>query len=277
MRCFFDAVLKLVLLLCALLCIFALLFTALEVIFLGGEAFSLRLLLSVPDYVSGAEGLLPQIINTVIICSASTAIAMPAGILCSTYLLIYAKSKTADKIKVLLGAAGTIPTAVYGLFGFFVFSQLMRLRYCVAAGILTLSITLFSVAASMSLAALLQVDEQAWRASYALGATDYEMVFTALFPCAKRGICSAAIICLAKAMGESAALLFTAGTGDALPADGLLQYLMSSGATLAVGIYQAVLEGKLSLAFAAALVLMLMIAGCDILSEKLVGGGKKDA
>ncbi|MFV0497662.1 MAG: ABC transporter permease subunit [Candidatus Fimivivens sp.] len=218
----------------------------------------------------GLRGLLPQLVNTVIICGLSLLLAMPAGTFCAVYLLYYSKGKrVAVVIETMLGALRAVPSAVYGLFGFFVFSQLMRLRYSVLSGILTMSVMLFAVAAGAAHSALSAVDDKLSKAALALGATKAEMLLDVIFSATKSGLMSAAVLCAAKTAGESAALLLTAGVGKAVPTDGWLQYFTSSGATLAVGLYQSVLEGEISAAFASALLLLLFTGFCSLLSSLL--------
>lgn len=226
---------------------------------------------------AGTAGLLPQIVNTAVICALSLLLAMPAGVFCAVYLLYYGKgSRAAAAVETMLGALRAVPSAVYGLFGFLVFSQLMRLRYSVLSGILTMAVMLFAVAAGAAHSALAAVDDQLSSAALALGATKAEMLLDIVFSAAKSGLMSAAVLCTAKTAGESAALLLTAGVGKTVPTDGWLRYFTSSGATLAVGLYQSVLEGEIPAAFASALVLLLFTGGCSLLSWLLARkkGGK---
>lgn len=227
--------------------------------------------------VVGTAGLMTQIVNTAVICALSLLLALPAGTFCAVYLVYYGRgSRTADMVEMILAALRAVPSAVYGLFGFLVFSQLMRLRYSVLSGILTVAVMLFAVAAGAAQSALDLVDDKLSSAALALGATKAEMLLDIVFSAAKSGLLSAAVLCAAKTAGESAALLLTAGVGKATPADGWLRYLTSSGATLAVGLYQSVLEGDISAAFASALILLLFTGGFSLLSGLLMHkrGGK---
>ena len=212
--------------------------------------------------------LLPQVVNTLIICGLSVLLAMPAGVLCAVYLLFYGRgSRAAVLIEMLISALTAVPSAVYGLFGFLVFSQLFSLRYSVLAGILTMAVMIFSVAVGTAQAALGAVDGNLPLAALALGATKAEVMTGVLFSAARGGLISAAVLCVAKTAGESAALLLTSGVGRAMPTQGWLRYLASSGATLAVGLYQSVLEGEIAAAFGSAVLLLLFIAACSLLSQ----------
>ncbi len=271
---------KLILLASAAICLVLMAAVALFVLRFGMQALSERLIGLLRGQVvtaAGAAGLLPQIVNTVVICGCALLLAMPAGILCAVYLLYYGgNSRTAAVFEAVLGALRAVPSAVYGLFGFLVFSQLMRLRYSVLSGILTMAGMLFAGAAGAAHSALSAVDGKLSEAALALGASKSEMLLDIVFSAAKNGLASAGVLCVAKTAGESAALLLTAGVGKALPSDGWLRYFTSSGATLAVGLYQSVLEGDIPAAFASALILLLFTGLCSLLSWYLTHkrGGK---
>ena len=263
---------RLLLLACGLLCLGLMAAVTLLVLRLGLPALAARLagwLQGRSVTAPGAAGLLPQMVNTAIICGCALLLAMPAGILCAVYLLYYGRNSRTAAIETILGGLRAVPSAVYGLFGFLVFSQLMRLRYSVLSGVLTMTVMLFAVAAGAAHSALSAVDDKLSAAALALGANKSEMLLDIVFSAAKSGLNSAAVLCVAKTAGESAALLLTSGVGKAMPTDGWLRYFTSSGATLAVGLYQSVLEGDIPAAFASALILLLFTGLCSLLSAYL--------
>ncbi len=274
-----ECIRSLILLLCGAICLGLMTAVAFLVLRFGGQALAERfvnLLQGETVTVAGTVGLLPQIVNTAVICGCSLLLAMPAGILCAVYLLYYGGgSRAAGTIETVLGALRAVPSAVYGLFGFLVFSQLMRLRYSVLSGVLTMAVMLFAVAAGAAHAALSAVDDKLSSAALALGATKAEMLLDIVFSAAKSGLASAAVLCVAKTAGESAALLLTAGVGKAVPLDGWLRYFTSSGATLAVGLYQSVLEGDIPAAFASALILLLFTGLCSLFASYLTDKKQK--
>lgn len=265
-----ELIRQLLLILCGAGCLVLMAAVALLVLRFGLQALAEQYMNTLRGHAAvsaGLAGLLPQIVNTAVICGLSLLLAMPSGIFCAVYLLYYSGgSRAAAVVKTMLGALRAVPSAVYGLFGFLVFSQLMRLRYSVLSGILTMAVMLFAVAAHSAHSALAGVDDKLSAAALALGATRAEMLLDIVFSAAKKGLMAAAVLCVAKTAGESAALLLTAGVGRAVPTDGWLRYFTSSGATLAVGLYQSVLEGDISAAFAAALVLLLFTGLCSLLS-----------
>lgn len=265
-----ELVRGLLLILCGAGCILLMVTVVLLVLRFGLQALAQQLIGALDGRATASLGLaelLPQVINTVVICGLSLLLAMPAGIFCAVYLLYYRRgSRTAAIVEAMLGVLRAVPSAVYGLFGFLVFSQLMRLRYSVLSGILTMAVMLFAVAAGAAHSALSAVDDKLSKAALALGATKAEVLLDVVFFAAKSGLMSATVLCAAKTLGESAALLLTAGVGKAVPADGWFRYFTSSGATLAVGLYQSVLEGEISAAFASALLLLLFTGLCSLLS-----------
>lgn len=219
------------------------------------------MLLRAPSVLAGRQGLLPQIVNTAVLCLLSLAVAMPAGLGCAV-LLLRANHPLSGILSAALEALSTVPAAVYGLFGLLAFSQRLGMRYSILSGALTAALLILPTAAQTARRA---VEGTVWgnrTAARALGATEAEFYRGIVLPAAGRGLVSAALLCAARVAGESAALLLTAGIGTALPgADprGWGGYLLSSGASLAVGIYQALLEGENDAAFAAALVLLVLL------------------
>ncbi|MBP0981507.1 MAG: ABC transporter permease subunit [Oscillospiraceae bacterium] len=252
---------KLILAFSAAICLFLLTILLLGVAARGFSALSSGLGISF-----WAKWLPSHLLNTAVIAAASAAIALPMGLCCALYLVLYSEKRAAAALKTVFSALCSIPSAVYGMFGFFLFSNLAVMRYSVAAGIITVAVMLLGTAAQSCVAALEQVDEHLAFASRALGATELETVKSILLPAASNGIAFCAVLCLSKAAGESAALIFTCGTGLANIKNGVFGYLFSSGETLAVGIYQAVLNGELPLAFAACGFIMLLMTVFDILA-----------
>lgn len=222
------------------------------------------------------EWLPSHILNTVVTASVSSAVSLFAGLLCGLYLVIYGGKKSAAVLKTLFAALSALPAAVYGLFGSALFFGMGFMRYSVAAGIITCALLLFSTAARCCISALERVNSAVFSASLSLGATELESVSRVLLPSAARGIISGGLFCLSRAAGESASLIFTCGTGLADTENGLSGYLFSSGETLAVGIYQAVLNGELSLAFAACGMIILMMALLNIFTALWGKTGDKD-
>ena len=215
-----------------------------------------------PSVLEGRQGLLPQIVNTAVICLLSLAVAMPAGLGCAI-LLMRADHPMGRMLSAALGALSTVPSAVYGLFGLLAFSQRLGMRYSILSGALTAALLILPTAAQTAHRAIQGTVQSGRTAARALGATEGEFYRGIVLPAARSGLVSAGLLCAARVAGESAALLLTSGIGNALPgADprGWGSYLLSSGASLAVGIYQALLEGENDAAFAAALVLLVLLS-----------------
>lgn len=235
---------------------------------IGGIAiYSAKALLGGVDGSFWREWLPSHLLNTAVISSSATAAAVFSGLLCALYLRIYSRKRAAAALKTLFAALSSLPAAVYGLFGSILFFKTAAMRYSVAAGIVTAAVLLLSTAAQCCISALERVEESEFSASLALGATESESAFGVLLPSAARGIAFGALFCLSRAAGESASLVFTCGTGLADTEHGVVGYLLSSGETLAVGIYQAVLNGELPLAFAACGMIILIMAVMSIFTS----------
>lgn len=253
-----------------LLCLLLELFVIAAVLLRGLPELSLPLLLRAPSALEGRAGLLPQIINTLYLTVLTLALALPIGVGCALHLNWYAQNGPAKRLlEVVIGALAGIPSAVYGLFGFLLFGSLLGLRYSILSGAATLSVMVLPTAIKTAQSALESVPRRWADSAVALGATDAEAICSILLPCARRGIASAALLAAARVAGESAALLLTAGVASSLPSGGLLRHLFSSGATLAVGLYQSVLEGDNGAAFAAAAVLLGVVWLLDLAVGRL--------
>lgn len=244
----------------------------------GLRGFDPGMLLRMPSVLYGRTGLLPQILNTAVLCLLSLSAALPIGFGCAVLLLRAGDSPAAGILSAALGALSSVPTAVYGLFGLLAFSQGLGLRYSILSGVLTAALLILPTAAKTACRAMEGLAHSCLPSARALGATEAECYCGIILPAARRGLASAALLCAARVAGESAALLLTSGIGNAAPPldpRGWGNYLLSSGATLAVGIYQALLEGENDAAFAAALVLLLLLLLLGRAARML--GGKQDA
>ncbi len=243
----------------------------------GLRGFDLGMLFRAPSVLHRRSGLLPQLLNTAILCLLSLSIALPAGLGCAVLLLRAGENRAAHALGMALEALSSVPTAVYGLFGLLAFSGRLGLRYSILSGGLTAALLLLPTSAKTACRAIEGFAGSCLPAARALGATEAESFCGVILPAARRGLASAALLCATRVAGESAALLLTAGIGTAAPPldpRGWGDYLLSSGASLAVGIYQALLEGENDAAFAAALVLLLVVLLLGRGARML--GGKRD-
>ena len=219
---------------------------------------SWRFLCGQTSYLKQTTGILPNILNTLYLILVTMVIAAPLGICTAIYLTEYARSK--KLVRLISFATETltgIPSILFGLVGMLFFLRLMGLKAGILAGGLTLAIMVLPTMISNTKESLQNVS-QAWReGALALGSGKWHMVRTVVLPNAIDGIVTGGILAIGRIVGESAALLFTAGFGLALT--GFLKSLQSSSATLTVALYVYASErGDTQTAFAIASVLMIL-------------------
>ncbi len=233
------------------------------------------------SYLKQTIGILPNILNTLYIILVTMVIAVPLGICTAIYLTEYARNR--KLVRLISFATETltgIPSILFGLVGMLFFLQLMGLRAGILAGGLTLSIMVLPTIISNTKESLQNVP-QAWRdGALALGSGKWHMVRTVVLPNAIDGIVTGCILAIGRIVGESAALLFTAGFGLALT--DFVKSLQSSSATLTVSLYVYVSErGDAQTAFAIASVLMILTLllnlAANLVAKKLRHTDKKGA
>lgn len=218
-------------------------------------------------YDSENVSMLPSIINTLLMTLLTLAIAVPVGILSAIYLVEYARrgSKIVTIIRIANDTLAGIPSIVYGLFGYIALVITLKWSYSLLAGAVTLSILVLPIIIRTTEEALLAVPDSYREASYGLGAGKLRTVFTVILPSAVPGILSGVILAIGRIAGESAALIFTAGTNPAVP-----EGLFSSARTLSVHLYCLLNEGfYTNQAYGTAVVLLIVVLAINMLSGKL--------
>lgn len=214
----------------------------------------------------------PAIINTIIMVFLTLLLAVPIGIAAAIYLVEYSKrnSKLVKVIRLTTETLAGIPSIVFGLFGFIVFVLLLKWGNSLLAGVLTLTMMVLPTIVRTTEEALLAVPDMYREGSYGLGAGKLRTIFVIVLPAAIPGILSGVILAIGRIVGESAALIFTAGTVAEVP-----KSLFSSTRTLAVHMYSLLNEGLYTnQAYATAvilLVIVLIINGLSGLAAKKVG------
>lgn len=234
---------------------------------LSPELFSLH-------YTSENCSMLPSIINTLIMIGVALLIAVPVGVFSAVYLTEYAKkgNKLVKVIRMMAETLTGIPSIVYGLFGMLFFVTACHMSYSLIAGILTVAIMVLPTVLRTTEEALLAVPVNYREGSFGLGAGKLRTVFRIVLPSAIPGILSGVILATGRIAGETAALIYTAGTVAELP-----NSLLSSGRTLAVHMYVLSQEGlHTDQAFATAVVLLIMVLVINVLSAKVAGRMKRD-
>lgn len=214
-------------------------------------------------------GIIPMLVSTVYIILLSLVIAAPIGISSAIYLNEYAKpGRVLRLIRFAIQNLAGIPSIIYGLFGMLVFVQIANMQYSILAGALTLSIMLLPTIISTTEEALKEIPKAYRESSFGLGATKLQTIRKIILPGALPGILVAMILSIGRIVGESAALIFTAGTIAQIPS-GLIGG-KASAATLTTKMYWLIKEsGNLATASSIAVVLLILIIALN-LSSKLV-------
>lgn len=225
-------------------------------------------------YDSDNVSMLPSIINTLIMIGVALLIAVPIGVFSAVYLTEYAK-KGNKLVKIIRTTAETltgIPSIVYGLFGMLFFVTACHMSYSLMAGILTVAIMVLPTVLRTTEEALLAVPDSFREGSFGLGAGKLRTVFRIVLPSAIPGILFGVILSTGRIAGETAALIYTAGTMATLPKN-----LLSSGRTLAVHMYVLSQEGlHTDQAFATAVILLVMVLLINILSSVIAKKMQRD-
>ncbi len=220
------------------------------------------------EYTSENSSMLPAMINTIIITIIALLISVPFGIFSAIYLTEYAKrgNKIVEIVRVTTETLSGIPSIVYGLFGMLFFVTALDCGYTVFSGALTLSIMVLPTIMRTTEEALLSVPDSYREGSFGLGAGRLRTVFRIVLPSAIPGILSGVILAIGRIVGETAALIYTAGT----VADVATNIFNSSGRTMAVHMYSLSREGlHIDAAYATAVVLLLIVMAINGLSGLL--------
>lgn len=225
------------------------------------------------EYNSENVSMFPSIINTICMTALSLLIAGPLGILAAVYLVEYAKkgNKLVSVIRITAETLTGIPSIVYGLFGMLFFVTTLKWGFSMLAGAFTLAIMVLPVIMRTTEEALLSVPDMYREASFGLGAGKLRTIFVVILPSAVPGILSGVILSIGRIVGETAALMYTAGTVAKLPSS-----VMSSTRTLSVHMYALSSEGLyINQAYATAVVLLLIVLFINWVSGRIARKIKK--
>ena len=247
------------------------LFLIVYVLVKGLPNVSWTLLSTAPSYLSDRIGILPDLLNTLYIVIATLLIVLPLGVGAAIYLTEYAANRRV--IGVIEYAAETlsgIPSIIYGLVGMLFFCQFLNMKTSLLAGALTLVIMNLPTIMRTTQESLKTVPQSYREGAFGLGAGKWRVTRTVVLPGCVDGVITGCILSVGRILGESAALLFTAGFAHAL--NGFFDGLSSAGATLTVALYvYAKEQGQFDVAFAIAAILMLLtllINGAAMLVER---------
>ena len=269
-RRMYDRVLRFVIWGCAVFCILLVVSLIGYILIRGLPNISWQLLSSQESYLNKTIGILPSILNTLYIIIAALLIVLPLGVGAAVYLNEYAKSgRLVRIIEFTTETLAGIPSIIYGLVGMMFFCQLLSFKTSLLSGALTLVIMILPTIVRTTQESLKTVPESYREGALGLGATKWYMIRTIILPSCIDGIVTGCILAIGRIVGESAALLFTAGMGLKL-LGGFFTAMGGSGATLSVALYIYAMErGKFDVAFAVAAVLMVIVLVINFAAKQL--------
>lgn len=273
-----DTVLYALIYLCAAFAVLLLTGVILYVFARGMRSLNIGFLTTVTSVRKGTVGIAGNIVNTVLIVLLTMLIATPIGVGAAIYLNEYAKpGKLVSLIEFATETLSGIPSIIFGLFGSLLFGETLGLGYSMLTGSLTLILMVLPLITRNTQEALKTVPNSYRHGAVGLGAGKWYTIRTILLPSSMPGIITGVILAIGRIVGESAALLFTAGSAKGLPKiplpvtpQGLLQVLTRSGGTMTVQLYlSATSEGDFETAFGIAVVLLVLVFAINFGTKRL--------
>lgn len=240
----------------------------------GAGSITPTFLTTVKSAMSGTFGILGYLVNTLYIVVITIEIATPVGIGAAVYLSEYAKGGRAVRlIELAAETLSGIPSIIFGLFGMVFFGVTCRLGFTIICGSLTLTLMVLPIIIRTTQEALKTVPESYRIGALGLGAEKWHTIRTIILPSAMPGIVTSVILAIGRIVGESAALLFTAGSSYLLPksAASILPHIAESGGTLTIGLYLEMADGNTKNAFGIALVLIALVLVINGLTKLVTG------
>ena len=258
-----DAALYFLIYLCAGFTVVLLAGIIIYVVARGAHSISFSFLTSVTSVLKGTVGIAGNIVNTLIIVLVTMVIATPIGVGAAIYLNEYAKpGKLVSLIEFATETLSGIPSIIFGLFGMMFFGQTLGLGYSLLTGSLTLILMVLPLITRNTQEALKTVPDSYRHGAVGLGAGKWYTIRTILLPSSMSGIITGVILAIGRIVGESAALLFTAGSAKTLPKTlaALFPKIFQSGGTMTIQLYlSATSEGDFETAFGIAVVLLVLV------------------
>lgn len=249
------------------------LLTIIGYVFIRGiSSLSLEFLTTVPSSRKGTMGIAGNIVNTLYIILITLLIATPLGVGSAIYLNEYAKpGRLVKLIEFTTETLSGIPSIIFGLFGMVFFGTTLRFGYSILTGALTLTLMILPLITRNTQESLKTVPDSYRCGALGMGATKWYMIRTILLPSAMPGILTGVILSTGRIVGESAALLFTAGSGFLLPKAGmgLIHKILESGGTLTIQMYLSMAKAQYDAAFGIALVLIIIVFAINYLTKLL--------
>lgn len=264
-----DTGLKILIYLCAFLSVAILAGILGYVAFRGIHSVNWDFLFTEQSALNGTFGILPNIINTLYIIVITLLIAAPIGIGSAIYLNEYAKGgKLVRLIEFTTETLSGIPSIIYGLFGMVFFGIGLKLGFSILCGALTLTLMVLPIITRTAQEALKTVPESYRIGALGIGATKWYMIRTVILPSSMPGIVTGVILAVSRIVGESAALLFTAGSGYLMPSN-WLTHPLNSGGTLTIQMYLSMSKAEYDQAFGIAFVLIAFVLVINVLTKMI--------
>ena len=257
-----DTLLYIAIYVCAGFSVALLLGIILYVLVKGFRCVSWDFLTGVTSVLNGTVGIAGNIVNTLYIIVITMLIATPIGVGAAVYLNEYAKpGRLVRAIEFATETLSGIPSIIFGLFGMMFFGQTLHLKYSILTGSFTLVLMVLPLITRNTQEALKTVPDSYRSGAVGLGSGKWYMIRTLLLPSAMPGIITGAILAVGRIVGESAALLFTAGSSGLLPktAMDMLEKTLEPGGTLTIQLYLSASKGEFEVAFGIALVLLVIV------------------
>ena len=226
---------------------------------------SWKFLTTTASVLKGTDGILPAILNTLYVILLTLLIVLPLGVGAAVYLTEYARNrKVISVIEITNETLAGIPSIIYGLVGMLVFAQTLGFQTCLLSGSLTLVIMNLPTIIRTTQESLKTVPQGYREGALGLGAGKWHIIRTIVLPCSIDGIVTGCILAVGRIVGESAALLFTAGAAEVI-ANGVLKAYTSNGATLSVLLYlRAFEDGDFDSAWAIGAVLLVLVLAINL-------------
>ena len=257
-----DTLLYIAIYVCAGFSVALLLGIILYVLVKGFRCVRWDFLTGVTSVLNGTVGIAGNIVNTLYIIVITMLIATPIGVGAAVYLNEYAKpGRLVRGIEFATETLSGIPSIIFGLFGMMFFGQTLHLKYSILTGSFTLVLMVLPLITRNTQEALKTVPDSYRSGAVGLGTGKWYMIRTILLPSAMPGIITGAILAVGRIVGESAALLFTAGSSGLLPktAMDMLEKTLEPGGTLTIQLYLSASKGEFEVAFGIALVLLVIV------------------
>lgn len=263
----YAAVMKLLMSAATLLTGALVLFLIIYVLSKGLPNLSWQLVSTAPSYLKGTIGILPDILSTLYIVAATIVIVVPLGVGAAIYLTEYAAgSKIVAVIEYAAETLSGIPSIIYGLVGMLFFCQFFKMQTSLLAGALTLVIMNLPTVMRTTQESLKTVPQSYREGAFGLGAGKWRVIRTVVLPGCVDGVITGCILSVGRILGESAALLFTAGFGHVI--NDFFTAITNAGSTLTVALYfYAKEDGEFGVAFAIASILMVMALLLNLAAE----------